>query len=146
MVNRIACFITCFIAIVLANETLSAQETTQKVSDQFRRMDRDTDQKLTKEEFPGPLFDRLDTDNDGVITAEQDQAFVTEDDAPFLLIHGKNDNVIPFNQSELLAEALTKVGVEAELLPVAGGGHGNFNSPEVPKRIQAFFDKHPQGN
>jgi len=58
-----------------------------------------------------------------------------------LLIHGQNDNVVPFNQSELLTDALTKIGVEAELLPVAGGGHGNFNSPEVPKRIQAFFEK-----
>jgi acetyl esterase/lipase len=48
----------------------------QEVSEQFRRLDRNKDGKLTKDEFSGALFDRIDTDNDGIITAEEDRAFV----------------------------------------------------------------------
>ena len=58
--------------------------------------------------------------------------YVTKSAAPFLLVHGDNDPAVPFNQSELLAAALKKAGVGAELVPIKGGGHGG---PE-------FFDKH----
>jgi acetyl esterase/lipase len=71
--------------------------------------------------------------------------YVSKDDAPFLFIHGTNDPAVPFNQSELLAAALKKVDVEALLVPVTGGGHGNFGTPEVPGRLKAFFDKHLLG-
>ena len=68
--------------------------------------------------------------------------YVSKDDPPFMLIHGTNDPLVPFNQSEILAKALKDVGVEALLVPVVGGGHGNFGTPEVPNRVKAFFDKH----
>lgn len=70
---------------------------------------------------------------------------VSKDDAPFLFIHGTNDPAVPFNQSELLAAALKKVDVEALLVPVTAGGHGNFGTPEVAGRLKAFFDKHLLG-
>src|SRR5579872_5779829 len=59
-------------AILLVCSTLPAQET----SEQFRRLDRNKDGKLTKDEFSGALFDQIDTNKDGIITAEEDQAFV----------------------------------------------------------------------
>ena len=59
------------VALLIASP-LIAQET----SEQFRRRDRNQDGKLTKDEFPGPLFDQIDTDKDGIITAEEDRAFV----------------------------------------------------------------------
>ena len=71
--------------------------------------------------------------------------YVSKDDPPFMLIHGTSDPVVPFNQSELLAAALKKVGVEALLVPVTGGRHGNFSTPEVSKRMQQFFDNHLLG-
>lgn len=71
--------------------------------------------------------------------------YVTKDDSPFMLIHGTNDQVVPYHQSELLAAALKKVGVEALLVPVTGGGHGNFGTPEVATRLKQFFDKHLLG-
>lgn len=68
--------------------------------------------------------------------------YASADDPPFLFIHGTGDSVVPFNQSELLAAALKKVGVEAVLVPVTGAGHGNFGTPEVAARLKQFFDKH----
>ncbi|MCU0879002.1 MAG: alpha/beta hydrolase [Pirellulaceae bacterium] len=70
---------------------------------------------------------------------------VTPNDPPFLLIHGTDDRVVPFQQSEVLHAALEKAGVESTLVPVEGGGHGNFRSDEVGKRLRQFFDKHLRG-
>lgn len=69
---------------------------------------------------------------------------VSKDDPPFMLLHGTNDNVVPFNQSELLHDALKKGGVESMLLPVEGAGHG-FRTNEVAERMRLFFDKHLRG-
>lgn len=69
---------------------------------------------------------------------------VSKDDPPFLLLHGTNDNVVPFKQSELLHEALKKGGVDSVLIPVEGAGHG-FRTNEVAERIKQFFDKHLRG-
>ena len=72
-------------------------------------------------------------------------SYASKDDPPFLLIHGTKDPAVPFNQSELLSEALKKVNVEALLVPVTNGGHGNFGTPDVGERLKQFFDKHLLG-
>ncbi len=71
--------------------------------------------------------------------------YVSKTDPPFMLIHGTSDPVVPFNQSELLAAALKKVGIEALLVPVTDGGHGNFATPDASQRMKQFFDKHLLG-
>ena len=71
--------------------------------------------------------------------------YVSKNDPPFMLIHGTSDPVVPFNQSELLAAALKNVGVETLLVPVTGGAHGNFATPDVSQRMKQFFDKHLLG-
>ena len=71
--------------------------------------------------------------------------YVSKNDPPFMLIHGTSDPVVPFNQSELLAAALKNVGIEALLVPVTDGGHGNFATPDAPQRMKQFFDKHLLG-
>lgn len=43
---------------------------------------------------------------------------------PFLLIHGSDDNIVPFAQSERFRDKLTAAGVRCELYRVEGGGHG----------------------
>jgi acetyl esterase/lipase len=68
--------------------------------------------------------------------------YVSEDDPPFLIFHGTADPMVPFSQSERLAKALKDAGVECHFVPVTGAGHGGFHSPEVPKRVRQFFDKH----
>ena len=50
--------------------------------------------------------------------------YVSSDDPPFLLLHGDADPTVPFEQSEIIKTALSKAGVEVELLKIPGGGHG----------------------
>ena len=70
--------------------------------------------------------------------------YVGKDSAPFLIMHGDKDNTVPLGQSEVLAEALKKAGVEVKLVVVKGNGHGGpgFNSPENRRLIEDFFAKH----
>ena len=49
---------------------------------------------------------------------------VSPDDPPFLVMHGTVDDLIPFNQSELLVEALRQRGVPVSFVPVPDVGHG----------------------
>jgi len=72
--------------------------------------------------------------------------YVTKDDPPFLIMHGDKDMSVPLHQSELLYDALKKVGVDATLYVVKGGGHGlrgGEESSEILFEMAAdFFDKH----
>ncbi|SEM80898.1 alpha/beta hydrolase fold [Mesobacillus persicus] len=69
--------------------------------------------------------------------------YITKNAPPFLIMHGDKDKRVPFNQSELLYEALKKNGVDVTLYKVKGGGHGSgFGHPEIFKTVQEFFDRH----
>jgi len=70
--------------------------------------------------------------------------YVTKDDAPFLIMHGDKDPLVPFRQSEELAAALKQAGVEVVLVKLEGAGHGgaNFTTPENLGLILKFFDRH----
>ena len=74
-------------------------------------------------------------------------AYIGKNAAPFLILHGDKDGVVPISQSELLADALKKAGVEVAFVPIPGAGHGGpqFQSPENRRRIEQFFDKHLRG-
>jgi alpha-L-fucosidase 2 len=50
--------------------------------------------------------------------------YAKKDMPPFLLIHGTDDRVIPYEQSVQMCEKIQKVGGACELFPVRGGGHG----------------------
>ena len=69
---------------------------------------------------------------------------VSKDDVPFLIMHGTADTSVPVDQSERLHAALKAVGVESTLKLLPGAGHGGkeFDSPESRALIQAFMDKH----
>jgi acetyl esterase/lipase len=70
---------------------------------------------------------------------------VSKDDPPMLCIHGTDDQLVPYNQSVILDRALRKAGCDSTLITVKGGGHGGFNSPEIDKRLAAFFARHLRG-
>jgi acetyl esterase/lipase len=53
---------------------------------------------------------------------------VTAAAAPFLLLHGDADALIPFRHAELMREALEQVSVPVRLVRIEGGGHG----PDFP--------------
>ncbi|MET0336953.1 MAG: S9 family peptidase [Caulobacter sp.] len=44
-------------------------------------------------------------------------------DAPILLIHGKDDTVVPYEQTRLMADALTKAGKKVEVVTLNGEDH-----------------------
>jgi acetyl esterase/lipase len=49
--------------------------------------------------------------------------YVVPTDTPFLLVHGTLDALVPFSQSERLAELLRAEGVDVTLTPVDGADH-----------------------
>ncbi len=65
--------------------------------------------------------------------------YVTKNDPPFLIVHGNADPIVPYNQSELLRDALDRAGVKVTLYTVQGGGHGGFKDPQVDVLVKAFF-------
>jgi acetyl esterase/lipase len=70
--------------------------------------------------------------------------WVTPDSAPTLCVHGTNDNYVAFEQAEWIVERLKAAGVEAELLPMEGSGHGFKGDVEdkAEEAMIAFFDAH----
>ena len=66
---------------------------------------------------------------------------VSRDAAPFLIMHGDKDPLIPIQQSELLDAALRKAGVECKFVVVHGDGHG-FGGTDLDNQVAEFFDKH----
>ncbi|UGY92177.1 alpha/beta hydrolase [Streptomyces gobiensis] len=64
---------------------------------------------------------------------------------PFLLIHGTSDSLVPYSQSEVLAEALERVGGEVTLQPVDGADHIFLGVPDVTPIVAesvAFLARH----
>jgi acetyl esterase len=52
--------------------------------------------------------------------------------APFLCIHGTKDDQVSFEQSPAMCKAMKVVGVNCEVVPIEGGGHGmsGWKAPE----------------
>jgi dipeptidyl aminopeptidase/acylaminoacyl peptidase len=50
--------------------------------------------------------------------------YTSAGDAPFLIIHGEDDSVVPVNQSQALAARLAEAGVPQTLVIVANAEHG----------------------
>ena len=67
--------------------------------------------------------------------------YVTSDAPPFLIVHGDQDPLVPYQQSVLLVEALAGAGVEVAFYTVAGGGHGRFTDPVVPAMTTEFLTR-----
>jgi acetyl esterase/lipase len=67
---------------------------------------------------------------------------ISPDDPPFLVMHGTIDDLIPFNQSELLVEALRQRGVPVSFVPVPDVGHGGggFTTSANYQTVYTFLD------
>jgi acetyl esterase/lipase len=68
--------------------------------------------------------------------------YVTKDDAPFLIMHGDKDPLVPHAQSKELHELLEKAGVSSKLVILPGAGHGGpqFNARETLEQVGQFFE------
>lgn len=71
--------------------------------------------------------------------------YVTADAPPFLIVHGTRDPLVPFNQSQLLHDALRAKRTRSTLITVQGGGHGLGFPAEVQSLVAAFFNHHLLG-
>lgn len=72
---------------------------------------------------------------------------VTATYPPTLLIHGTKDTDVPYEQSVLMDQALTRSRVEHELITVEGGGHGLGGTDptiltNIRRRVVQFVDQH----
>ena len=70
--------------------------------------------------------------------------YVSKDDAPHLLVHGTDDQLVPYPQSIEFDKALRAAGVSSLLIKMDGGGHG-FRSDELDRRLLQFFTRHLHG-
>jgi acetyl esterase/lipase len=72
---------------------------------------------------------------------------VSPDDPPILLLHGDADETVPFEQAELMVDALKAAGVESRLIRIPGGGHGPAftgaqNPPDYISAMVEWFDRY----
>lgn len=72
------------------------------------------------EQFMGAPFE----DNEDLYQKASPIFHVSKTDAPFLIVHGDMDDVVPIDQSVRLQQALSAVGVSSELVVLPGEGHG----------------------
>lgn len=98
---------------------------------------------------PGVLVERLlggpPAERQELARSASPIVFVSKEDPPFLIIHGTDDNVVPYRQSVRLRDRLREVGVPVALITVEGAGHGNFRNPKIDELICQFFATHLLG-
>jgi len=81
----------------------------------------------------GPLLENKDK-----ATKASPTTYVAKDNPPFLIMHGARDLEVPIRQSEILAEALKKAGVDVTFIPMKGAGHG-FGGPQAIEPVREFL-------
>ncbi len=69
-------------------------------------------------------------------------AHVRNDNAATLIVHGDKDDLIPLQQSEVMAAKLKAAGVPSELIVVPGGRHDEALVKAHGPRALAWFDKY----
>lgn len=81
---------------------------------------------------------------DAALDALSPAKHVTKDMPPVLLIHGRDDTVVPFEQTRLMAEAIKKVGGPSELVTLKDEDHWLSRGPTRIQMLQAtvgFLEK-----
>lgn len=108
-----------------------------QISGFWSMMDHDAPDSPESKLIGGPI-----QENPALVQRANPIAYVTNDDPPFLIVHGDKDPLVPHHQSELLYDALKKAGVETTFYAVRGGGHGGFKDTQVDSLVANFFAKH----
>ena len=70
--------------------------------------------------------------------------YIDSEDAPFLIMHGTDDMLVPYNQSVLLDKALKKSGVPSVFLTIKGGKHRGGRGV-LAERFKTFLEHHLLG-
>jgi len=108
---------------------------------------------MSKFSLTNALFDHDAADSPeslligGAIQQNRDKAakaspltYVSSDDPPFLILHGNQDNLVPYQQSELLRDALQRARVPVTFKIIPGAGHG-FGGPDIDRQLTEFFER-----
>ncbi len=107
------------------------------------RLIHDTPQSPESRLIGGPIQDPA---NAAKVQRANPITFVTKGDAPFVIVHGDQDPLVPHHQSDLLYMALKEAGVPVRFHTIKGGGHGvGFGGKDVAEMVAAFFDLHLLG-
>jgi acetyl esterase/lipase len=77
------------------------------------------------------------SDDPALLAAASPVSYVTAGAAPFLLVHGDSDGLVPHSQTDLLAAALADAGVEHEVVTIKGGDHCFFGAEDQMDTILA---------
>ena len=70
--------------------------------------------------------------------------YIDSEDVPFLIMHGTDDMLVPYNQSVLLDKALKKSGVPSVFLTIKGGKHRGGRGV-LAERFKTFLEHHLLG-
>ncbi|MCR9115681.1 MAG: alpha/beta hydrolase fold domain-containing protein [bacterium] len=65
---------------------------------------------------------------------------VDKNDPPFLIAHGTNDQVVPFDQSTELHQRLKDADVQSALITMKDAGHG-FSHPKLDEIVSQFLSR-----
>jgi acetyl esterase/lipase len=71
-------------------------------------------------------------------------SYVRSSVPPIFTVHGDNDELVPYNQAVRLRDALTKIGVQNQLITIPGGHHGGFKKDDMTRiytAIKEFLKK-----
>ncbi len=81
-----------------------------------------------------------------LVNQSNPENYISKFDPPFFIQHGKLDNLVPYQQSNNLANKLElvlgKENVTFELIESAGHGGSQFNSPQNLNKVFEFLDRH----
>ena len=86
-----------------------------------------------------------DPNNRGKVDEYNPLSYISEDKEypPFLIMHGDSDDLVPFNQSLILYEALRDANHSAEFYKLLGAGHGNrFFTQQTMQIVLDFLNLH----
>jgi acetyl esterase/lipase len=65
-------------------------------------------------------------------------SYMHADEPPMLVVHGTSDRLVPYNQAELLVEAMDKAGAPYYFHTVVGGGHNPYFGLNLNPRRNGF--------
>ena len=72
------------------------------------------------------LFGQIGSKDPDFVRTASPITYVYHDQPPVLLIHGTDDKLVPYEQAEVFADAMDRVGARYHFHTVVGGGHNPY--------------------
>jgi acetyl esterase/lipase len=86
-----------------------------------------------------------DTNSQAYVVASP-ASYVSKQTVPALLLHGRNDSLVPFTEAVRFGSLLTGLGLDNEVVIMNGAGHGDFGSDpgQVILKLLTFLNAQTQ--